>query len=138
MIGLLTPDEIDQVLRSQQVGRLACAADDRPYIVPINYAYDGSFIYACSGAGHKLDVMRRQPNVCFLVDEIAGPSTWKSVVVHGAYEEILTDRDRRSALTWLAPTGVGPMSRGLSDGNRVVVFRIRPNEISGRFERQDA
>jgi nitroimidazol reductase NimA-like FMN-containing flavoprotein (pyridoxamine 5'-phosphate oxidase superfamily) len=130
MIGLLTSDEIDRVLRSQQVGRLACAADDRPYIVPITYA--------CSGAGHKIDVMRRQPNVCFLVDEIAGPSAWKSVVVHGAYEEILTDKDRRSALARLAPAGVGPMSRGLSDGNRVVVFRIRPSQISGRFERQDA
>ena len=138
MIGILTPDEIDQVLRNQQVGRLACAADDRPYIVPINYAYDGAYIYACSGAGHKIDVMRRQPNVCFLVDEIAGPSAWTSVVAYGRYEEISTEKERRAALARILPTGVGLMSRGLSDGNRVVLFRIRPSEISGRFERQDA
>ena len=138
MIGTLTPDEIDRVLRTHQTGRLACTVDDHPYIVPINYAYDGTFIYAFSGAGHKIDVMRRQPNVCFLVDEIAGPSTWKSVVAHGQYEEMVADRDRRAALAWLAPEGSGLVSRSLSDGSRVVVFRIRPQEISGRFERQDA
>ncbi len=138
MIGTLTPDEIDRVLRTQQIGRLACTVDDRPYILPINYAYDGTFIYAFSGAGHKIDVMRRQPNVCFLVDEIAGPSTWKSVVANGQYEEMVADRDRQAALAWLAPKGSGPVSRSLSDGSRVVVFRIRPREISGRFERQDA
>src|SRR5215211_2141655 len=138
MIGTLSPDEIDKVLRTHQIGRLACTVDDQPYIVPINYAYDGTFIYAFSGAGHKIDVMRRQPNVCFLVDDIAGPSTWKSVVAHGQYEEMVANRDRQAALAWLAPSGSGLVSRNLNHGNRVVVFRIRPHEVSGRFERQDA
>jgi nitroimidazol reductase NimA-like FMN-containing flavoprotein (pyridoxamine 5'-phosphate oxidase superfamily) len=138
MIGMLSKDEIDTVLRTHQVGRLACTVDDHPYIVPITYAYDGTFIYAYSGAGHKIDVMRRQPNVCFLVDEIAGPSTWKSVIAHGQYEEVVADRDRQAALSCLTPNGSGPVSRGLNGGSRVVVFRIRPHEISGRFERQDA
>lgn len=138
MIGILTTDEIDQVLRSQQVGRLACTVDDRPYVVPINYVYDGASVYACSGAGQKIGVMRRQPNVCFLVDEIKGPSTWKSVVAHGAFEEIVTDRERLAALAILAPIGVGTVSRRAETGSQVVVFRIRLNELSGRFERQDA
>ncbi len=138
MIGTLNKDEIDKVLRTHQLGRLACTVDDHPYIVPINYAYDGNFIYAFSSAGHKIDVMRRQPNVCFLVDEIAGPSTWKSVVAHGQYEEVVTDRDRQAVLSRLTPNGSGPVSRGLNGSGSVVVFRIRPRELSGRFERQDA
>lgn len=81
---------------------------------------------------------RAAHNVCFLVDEITGPSTWKSVVAHGQYEEVIANRDRQAALSWLTPNGSGPVSRGITDGSRVVVFRIRPREISGRFERQDA
>jgi nitroimidazol reductase NimA-like FMN-containing flavoprotein (pyridoxamine 5'-phosphate oxidase superfamily) len=138
MIGTLNQDEIDKVLRTHRIGRLACTVDDCPYIVPINYAYDGTFIYAFSGAGHKIDVMRRQPNVCFLVDEIDGPSTWKSVVAHGQYEEVVADRDRQAALSRLVHSGSGPVSRSPNGSNGVVVFRIRPREISGRFERQDA
>lgn len=138
MIGTLSGEEIDRLLHTQRIGRLACSVDDQPYVVPITYGYDGRYVYAYSSAGRKIDVMRRQPNVCFQVDEITGPSSWRSVVATGEYEELTKDVDRRTALKALVPLGSEPVSRGLDGGSKVVVFRIRLTDRTGRFERRDA
>lgn len=137
MIGVLSPDEIDALLRRHRVGRLAVAANDRPYVVPITYAYDGASIYAFSGPGRKIDVMREQPLVCFEVDEVTGPSEWRSVVAEGRYEELCDEPSRREALALLGITN-GVVARTLAAGSRNVVFRVRLTECGGRFERRDA
>ena len=136
MIGTLTPDEIDQLLRRQTVGRLAVTLNDRPYVVPIAYAYDGASVYAYSGPGRKVDVMREQPVVCFEVDEMRGPGEWRSVVAEGRFEEITGDPARREALTLLGIAN-GSLARVLEPASRAVIFRIRLTERSGRFERGD-
>ncbi len=137
MIGVLSPDEIDALLRRNRVGRLGVAVNDRPYVVPITYAYDGSSIYAFSGPGRKIDVMREQPLVCFEVDEVLGPSEWRSVVAEGRYEELADEGARREALAMLGITN-GAVARTLAAGSRNVVFRVRLTERGGRFERRDA
>ena len=137
MIGVLSTDEIDQLLKRQSVGRLACTANDRPYVVPITYAYDGSSVYAYSGPGRKIEMMREQPLVCFEVDEVDGPSEWRSVVAEGTYEELTSERSRREALALLGITN-GAVARALNQANRGVVFRIRLGDRSGRFEQRDA
>jgi len=140
MIGILSADEIDRILARQRVGRLACAADDRPYVVPITYAYDGEFLYGYGAPGRKIDVMRRQPRVCFEVDELDGESEWRSVVADGLFEELITDDQRRTALRLLNGHGPDsrPVGRCLDAAPRLVLFRIRLTARSGRFERRDA
>jgi uncharacterized protein len=46
MLGKLNPDQIEQVLRSQEVGRIGCHAGGTVYVVPITYLYDEGYIYA--------------------------------------------------------------------------------------------
>ncbi len=140
MIGILSADEIDRLLARQRMGRLACTADDRPYLVPINYAYDGDFLYGYGAPGRKIEVMRRQPRVCFEVDEVDGESEWRSVVVDGLFEELTDEAPRRTALRLLNGHGPasGPVGRGLDASPRLVLFRIRMTARSGRFERRDA
>jgi nitroimidazol reductase NimA-like FMN-containing flavoprotein (pyridoxamine 5'-phosphate oxidase superfamily) len=139
MIGLLSDEEIDAMLWRNRVGRLACASNDRPYIVPINYAYDGCAVYAYSSVGRKIGVMREQPLVSFEIDEVESGSAWRSVIVEGRYEE-LTGDDRMRALALLARNGDAPVARTLGDGQgaQIVLFRILVDERSGRFERRDA
>ena len=138
MIGTMTAEEIETTLQCQRIGRLGCSADDRPYVVPINYLYDGTCVYSYSMLGRKIDVMRAQPRVCFQVDEITGPSNWRSIVADGLYEEVTDEAERRQALQRLAPGTGQPVARTLDAGGRLVVFRLRLGEKSGRFERQDA
>jgi nitroimidazol reductase NimA-like FMN-containing flavoprotein (pyridoxamine 5'-phosphate oxidase superfamily) len=138
MIGLLAPDEIESMLRRHTVGRLACSANDRPYVVPLAYAYDGACLYGFATVGRKVEVMREQPLVCFELDEIEGPSIWRSVVAEGVYEELTDERQRRAALALLDGRGPGLVPPGLDAAGPVVLFRIRLTDRSGRFERRDA
>ena len=138
MIGLMSADEVELMLRRHHVGRLACSANDRPYVVPINYAYDGGYVYAYSTLGRKIEVMREQPLVCFEVDEIDGPASWRSIVAEGLYEELTDERQRQTAFDLVNGTGPGLVPRGLVASGQLVVFRLRLTEKSGRFERRDA
>ena len=42
------------------------------YVVPVTYAYDGEAIYAHSLEGLKLALMRKNPHVCFEVEDVQG------------------------------------------------------------------
>ena len=138
MIGIMTPEEIEAVLRNARVGRIGCASNDRPYVVPMNYAYDGEFIYGFSTLGRKITVMREQPSICFEVDEIEGSSTWRCVIAEGLYDELEDESSRQAAIERLARDFGAIVPRTLDASRNIVVFRLRLTDKAGRFERRDA
>lgn len=81
---------IDALTRST-VGRLACAYNNQPYIVPINFAFEDIYLYGFTTEGQKIEWMRANPLVCIEVDEIQNIFHWTSILVFGRYEE-LTDQ----------------------------------------------
>ena len=88
VIRELTEDECRQALERLGVGRLACARDNQPYIVPIAFSCDGRHLYGFSTPGQKIEWMRANPLVCVEVDELTSRDQWMSVVVFGRYEEL--------------------------------------------------
>lgn len=88
MLGDLSKREIIDFIEKQSIGRLGCHAENETYIVPINYISRENIIYAHSGPGKKIDMMRKNPNVCFQIDDIKDTFRWKSVIVWGTYEEL--------------------------------------------------
>ena len=68
------------ILRDGALGRLGCIADEGPYVVPVNYFFDGSDIYIHSLPGRKINAMRANPRVCLQVDEIKDSYHWRSVI----------------------------------------------------------
>jgi len=69
LIHKMTPEECGTVLARVDFGRLACARDDQPYVVPIHFVYDGDHLYGLTTAGQKIDWMRSNPRVCLEIDE---------------------------------------------------------------------
>ena len=88
MIGKLTKQEIEELLEDNVFGHLGCNDGYNCYVYPSNYIYDGKHIICHSQNGFKNDVMRTNKRVCFQVDVIKDDYNWKSVMVHGEYEEI--------------------------------------------------
>ncbi|MFY7880631.1 MAG: pyridoxamine 5'-phosphate oxidase family protein, partial [Lacibacter sp.] len=86
MLGELNESQMNNLLSSQVVGRIACADDAQPYIVPVTYTFDGTYIYGQTNEGLKLDILRKNPNVCFEVDQMNDMANWQSVVVYGTFE----------------------------------------------------
>ena len=140
MIAELDRAEIDDLLRSEVVGRIGCHADGLTYVVPVIYAYDGEGLYAYSIEGQKIRMMRANPRVCFEVDEYDGRGSWRSAIAQGTYEELegagaeralalLTERFAQRAAT----SEEGRRRRG---NGPAVAFRIRLDEVTGRAVRR--
>jgi uncharacterized protein len=140
----LTAEQIEEVLRSEVVGRLGCHADGKTYLVPIAYVYDGLSIYGHTGEGMKLHMVRANPDVCFEVDQVESLTNWRSVIGWGRFEE-LHGAEAERALRLLAER-IRPLladtERELADaaaryeaieGQRPVVYRVRLTERTGRY-----
>jgi uncharacterized protein len=136
-IRVLPAEGIEALLRTAVVGRIACcghglSGDGRPYLVPLAYGYDGESIYAHSGPGRKLDLMRAEPRVTFEVDEAEASDRWRSVIAEGTFEEIDDPQQRGAALAVIYGSAAIP-----DLGGQTVVFRIRLTSRSGRYETPD-
>jgi nitroimidazol reductase NimA-like FMN-containing flavoprotein (pyridoxamine 5'-phosphate oxidase superfamily) len=138
MLGELEPAEVEQVLQEQQIGRLGVAGDGRIYIFPVLYGYDVAFIYAVSQLGLKVRLMREHPGVCFEVEEVESPARWRTVLVHGRYEELWEQAARDAAQRQIASQGVRtvPLSLAPYTGRieTLIVYRIPIAAKTGRFE----
>ena len=88
LINEMSEQECHTTLAGASFGRIGCALDDQPYIVPVYFAYDNGFVYVLGTAGQKIEWMRRNPKVCLLIDEISSETKWTSVIVLGRYQEL--------------------------------------------------
>jgi nitroimidazol reductase NimA-like FMN-containing flavoprotein (pyridoxamine 5'-phosphate oxidase superfamily) len=108
MLGKLDNSKIEALLKSQVIGRIGCCDDGVCYIVPVNYVYDGKYIFAHSAKGMKLEMLRNNPDLCFEVDHITDIVNWESVIAWGVFEEITTWMNNRkrcnNSLTESAPS----------------------------------
>ena len=89
MTGSLVNAEIDQILHHERLGRIGCYAKGKVYVVPTTFAYDGKYIYGHSREGQKIEMMRKNPNICFQIDSMEDMANWKSVIVQGVYQELM-------------------------------------------------
>jgi uncharacterized protein len=123
-------------------GRLACACNNRPYIVPLYFSYDADRLCCFSTVGRKIEWMRLNPLVCVQVEEIRGHDDWTSVVVFGQYVEIPNGREfaksraqirsllQKRALWWQSGYTASQIRRKPKPPISVF-FYIRIEEISG-------
>ncbi len=82
-------DQCREVLENTKMGRIACASEKQPYIVPFNFAYDGGkYLYAFSTVGQKIRWMRANPLVCVEVEEIINQEVRTTLILFGRYEEL--------------------------------------------------
>ena len=139
MIRRLSDEEKAALLSRRRLGRLGCIVGAAPYVVPINYVFDGENIYSHSLPGTKIDALRLNPTACIQIDEIADEFHWQSVMVLGEYEEITSDQERDAVLARLLARlpSLTPVESFHDHGPAqpaAVVFRIRVRDISGVSE----
>lgn len=138
----MTDFECRQALARTAIGRLACARDNQPYVVPIYFALHGDHLYAFTTLGQKIEWMRANPRVCLEVDERIGHDRWQSVIVFGQYEELPDlpeyEAARAKALAllqqhamWWEPAGVGATHRDRPHSETPITYRIRIDRMTG-------
>jgi nitroimidazol reductase NimA-like FMN-containing flavoprotein (pyridoxamine 5'-phosphate oxidase superfamily) len=149
MIGDLNAAQIENIIQSQSICRLGCIDNNKPYIIPISYYYDGSFIYCQSEEGKKITAMRKNANVCIQIDIVNSINNYQSVIVFGEFEELENweaEKARKEMFekiySLLTQSRTHPFehesNHALDDKQRSkkIMFRIRIQEKFGRYQKQ--
>jgi len=137
--------QIDAVIRKCRVCRLALAVDDRPYLVPLCFGYDGQYLYFHTAhAGKKIEYLQTNPSVCFelehdlrLITSAAQPCAWgfgfATVIGYGRMIELIDMEDKIRGLHHIiAQYGgePGALDRSALDGTRV--WQLTIDAVTGK------
>ncbi|HVT25945.1 MAG TPA: pyridoxamine 5'-phosphate oxidase family protein [Rhizomicrobium sp.] len=136
--------ELEKMLATASLGRLACVSEGQPYIALLYFGFDEGYLYSFTTMGRKIEWMRENPRVCVAFDEIRSAWDWTSVILFGEYEELKETEphqplrehaykllQQKRALWWepgYVRTKLGDRERQLDP----VYFRIRVTEMTGR------
>ena len=152
MIRDLTDAEMRELLGKRSYAHLGCQEDGKVHVIPVTYVYKEGALYTFSLEGQKIDIMRKNPSVCFQIEELIDADSWKSVIVWGEYEE-LKGEEKKKALDLLLDKLWKEGAQGNSvympfrvsaeameaamSGEGAVLFRVKIVEKTGRYEQYE-
>ena len=135
----MAPAEMHALLQRGNFGHLGCARNNRPYVVPMHYAYDGKDLFFFTTQGMKTQFIDANPQVCLQVEEITDGTQWRSVMVIGQAEQITGNKEMQEAMKLITernPSLTPAISATQLDawgrGVDIALYRIRPEMIDGR------
>jgi nitroimidazol reductase NimA-like FMN-containing flavoprotein (pyridoxamine 5'-phosphate oxidase superfamily) len=138
--------EIDTIIRRARVCRLGLAEDGQPYVIPMTFGYDGRAVYFhCATQGRKLDILRKNPDVCLEFDvseeilEAERACGWgmkyHSVIALGTAVFLETPEEKRNGLRILMAQYSNPnRSFSFPDAalSRVIVIKVGIDQLTGK------
>jgi nitroimidazol reductase NimA-like FMN-containing flavoprotein (pyridoxamine 5'-phosphate oxidase superfamily) len=141
--------ECKELLTHLGSGRLACARNNQPYVIPIYFAVSNDMIYSFATCGKKIEWMRENPLVCLEVDQVRSQNYWDSVIVLGKFEEIpdqpefALERNQAQMVLdqralWWQTAYASSQPRTEHKPPEPIFFRVRIDEITGHKARPDA
>ena len=135
----MTPAEMHALLQRESFGHLGCSRDGRPYVVPMDYAYDGKELYFFTTEGMKTQFIEANPKVCLQVEEITDRTHWRSVMVIGKAEQLTNAEETQRAMKLiternpsLTPAISATQLDALGRAVDIALYRIIPDLIDGR------
>jgi nitroimidazol reductase NimA-like FMN-containing flavoprotein (pyridoxamine 5'-phosphate oxidase superfamily) len=135
----MAPAEMHALLQRESFGHLGCARNNRPYVVPMHYGYDGKDLYFFTTQGMKTQFIDANPQVCLQVEEITDSTHWRSVMVIGKAEQITRNEEMQQAMKLiternpsLTPAISSTELDALGRAVDIALYRIVPELIDGR------
>ncbi len=141
-------EELNYILTSGLICRLAFSVEDVPYIVPLNYGVEFSnpiqLYFHCAPEGRKLGMLKQNNHVCFEIEVdteiVRGKKAcdwsmnYKSVIGYGKVE-IITDKSQMvHGLDILMKhyAGEGDFSYSPKLMDRMYILRLVVESMSGK------
>jgi uncharacterized protein len=102
---------METIINQAKICRLGLSDNGFPYVVPLNFAYESdTFYFHCAKKGRKLDIIRKNPQVCvqletdceLVIPEDVSETTmnFKCIIAFGVAEEI-TEFEEKSRILHL-------------------------------------
>lgn len=140
-------EEMEELLRKEKVCRFAMCDGDTPYVLPTTYGYrDGTLYIHSAKKGRKIDVLKENPRVSFVVDTghdlMQGPldtsckSTikFKSVIGSGRARFVEDAEEKREAMDIIMTHQFGQATFGYSDEGirNMAIIRVDLESLTGK------
>lgn len=136
--------QIDQIINECQTCRIGMADNNRPYILPMSFGYDGrNFYFHSAREGRKIDILRQNPAVCLEFDitdqMVRGEQacSWgihfRSVIVEGT-AEFIEDSDQKAEALGILMNQYSEKQHTFNPEvlKNTTVFRVIPATVSGK------
>jgi nitroimidazol reductase NimA-like FMN-containing flavoprotein (pyridoxamine 5'-phosphate oxidase superfamily) len=142
-------DGMLSIIKACDVMRLAMVDENgQPYIIPLNFGWEAqgdtlTLYFHSADEGHKLDILRQHPSVCFEMDtdhrltaaeKPCGYSFgYKSIIGRGMVVFLVTHDDKAIGLQAIMRHAGRPDAIfSSSDTQRVCVARINVEQMTGK------
>ena len=151
MLGDLTEQEVIEVLENNFVGRIGCNDGEKTYIVPVSYLVQEGHLLCHSRMGLKIEMMRRNPNICFEIDEVRDYNNWRCVIAWGSYNELVKEEEINAAKEYFSEYMLSSKTDKTSEPpegqeqrphpeqkvnyEEPIFYKIEFTKITGRFEK---
>jgi nitroimidazol reductase NimA-like FMN-containing flavoprotein (pyridoxamine 5'-phosphate oxidase superfamily) len=135
---------IEAILRRATVCRIATCSGGLPYIVPMSFGYESGCLYLHSAPeGKKIDILRRNPRVCFEVDvdqelvKSGLPCQWgfkyRSVIGFGRAVFLEEPEEKERALNLIVKRYSGGPARYAEDAlAKVTIIKVEIESMTGK------
>ncbi|KUO65455.1 MAG: hypothetical protein APF84_13300 [Gracilibacter sp. BRH_c7a] len=134
------------VINNAIVCRVGMVKDDRPYVIPLNFGFDGNYIFFHSAtSGQKVDILKKNNYVCIEFEqdieiiEDEKPCGWGAgyltVVIHGMAELINDLNEKRYGLSQIVnhyKTSEEQYQFTDEELKTVLVYKVSMAEIIGK------
>lgn len=136
--------DIESIIHRSAVCRLALSVENRPYIVPLCFGYEGNTLYFHSAPeGKKLDILRENDDVCFEFDidveavRADDACDWgmkyRSIVGFGKASFIEDVESKRNALDIIMKQySGGSFSYSIKALEKTTLFKVEIENMSGK------
>jgi nitroimidazol reductase NimA-like FMN-containing flavoprotein (pyridoxamine 5'-phosphate oxidase superfamily) len=147
MIKQLNQTECLEVLRNNYIGHLGFISGRSPYVLPVTYFHNAEekCILSYSAMGYKIEAMRKYHHIAFQVEDIKSIQNWRSVLIHGNFEELEGSTAKKELHTFAEgvqetisrikgekPKFIQDFSSRLQKETPPIVYRIHITEINGK------
>ncbi len=140
--------EIEEIIRTSDVCRIALSDNNIPYIVTMNFGYtnepEQTIYFHCANKGRKLDMIRKNNYVCFEMDTnhrlYSGTSgcdwgmNYSSIVGYGTITVITDENEKKEGLNCLMEHygGVQEYSYNEKILEKTTILKLKILEIAGK------
>ncbi len=137
--------DLETILQSAGICRLAMANGNVPYIVPMNFGYrDHTLYFHCAPEGRKLEFIRKNPMVCFEADcdtkvvNTGKPCNWSSrytsIIGYGTATLVDDLKRKRDALNIIVDHYAPGTAYVFPDENveKVAILKVEITHMTGK------
>ena len=108
----MSEDEIEALIREEQICRIAFRGKKNPYLIPFQYVVmNGHMYFHFTDYGRKMSLLGRGEPVCIEIERFTPDmSQYKFVVITGSLEIVKDQTERMEAIKAIVETGTRNLS----------------------------